>query len=384
MAKGNIIQGQASGKLGDSVLMVRNGQQLARVYTTSGARAGKQASEAARIQRVKFGSASNQWSLYKYVCTRMFRKGRKTTQSDYNYFVKRNNQLLPYLTKQENADGVHLLQPGQFSEGNLGRIELVHTANPSATGTMPLVSISDLNAPLSSAIAFDSKMSTVKTRLAEVYPAARKITYLFSLPSEVTIEEEGISFVSQFVSHNIVVVDLYEEIVKGENTQTLKEYFVAHLDNSKLKAVFSAQGAHSFASGSSMVRLFADEGVDVSFTSSLGILMFATDDLASDCYSTILQDSSIPTSVGAYALWAGYRTQEALRVAADSYGYQSGVMRDNIASAGDELTERAYAYINKVKTIDKELAEQLEKSVKEEGVNLRSVRKITTQEEEKK
>lgn len=382
MSRGNILQGQASGKLGDTVLMVRNGKQLARVYTTSGARSGESASEAARIQRVKFGSASNQWSLYRYVCTRMYRKGRKSNQSDYNYFVKRNSELLPYLTKTENADGVHVLMPGQFSEGSLGRIELVHSSNPSASGASALVSVSDLNATLDQFVAMDSPMSTFKSALASAYPNARKITYLISIPSEVEIAEEGVLFVSQFVTHSTVIIDLYNEVTPGENSQTVVEYFANHVSDAKLKAAFSLQDTHAFAQGSTLLKLCADEGVDASYVANIGVLVFATDDLASDCYTTILQDTSIPSTVGAYALWAGYRTQSALRVAADSYGYQSGVMRDDIASVGDDLATQQLAYVAKLRSISKELADEMEAELAKVPATARVVRKAVEPKDE--
>lgn len=362
--------------------MVRNGKQLARVYTTSGARSGESASEAARIQRVKFGSASNQWSLYRYVCTRMYRKGRKSNQSDYNYFVKRNSNLLPYLTKMENADGVHVLMPGVFSEGNLGRIELVHTSNPTASGTSALVSVSDLNATLPQVVASNSQMSTLKSALASAYPNARKITYLISIPSEITIEEEGVSFISQSIAHNAIVIDLYNEVAPGENSQTVAEYFAGHVSDAKLKEAFSLQGSHAFAQGSRLMKISPDEGVDANYVANLGILVFATDDLASDCYTTILQDTSIPSTVGAYALWAGYRTQSALRVAADSYGYQSGVMRDDIASVGDDLTAQQLAYVAKLRSISTELADEMEAELAKVPATARQVRKVVEPKDE--
>lgn len=384
MSKGNIIQGQASGKLGDTVLMVRNGQQLARVYTKAGARSGSDASEAARIQRVKFGASSNQWSLYKYVCTRMFRKGRKSNQSDYNYFVKKNSTLLPYLTKAENADGVHVLMPGQFSEGNLGRIELVHSSKPSATGSNPLVSVSDLNSTSTSQVHTQASLSALKASLAGRFPNARKVTYLLSIPSEVQIEEEGVSFVSQYITHNTVIIDLYNEIEPGENSVKVNAYFANHVSDMKLKAAFSAQGSHIFLNSHFLLQMFADEGVDANFVANLGILVFATNDIASDCYTSILQDTSIPSTVGAYALWAGYRTQSSLRVAADSYGYQSGVMRDDIAAVGDDLSTQMVQYIAKIRAIDPEMAASLEKELNAGNTAARTVRKVVAPSESEK
>lgn len=376
MSQGNILQGQASGKLGDTVLMVRNGKQVARVYTKAGARSGKDASEAARIQRVKFGAASNQWGLYKYVCTRMFRKGRKTNQSDYNYFVKRNQHLLPYLSKQENADGVHVLMPGQFSEGNLGRIELVHAANHSAAAGSAILSVSDVNSSIDGSVNWTQPVSRFKDYMKTRYPNARKVTYLLSIPREITLSEEGVSFVSQYVSHFTVIFDLYSEIRVGENSETLSAYFSAAVSDAKLSAAISAQTSHAAVSSTRIFGLHNEGEIDVNYVENLAVLFFATDDIASDCYTTILQDTSVPSTVGAYSIWAGYRTQSSLRVAADSYGYQSGVMRDEIASVDDDLSVQMAQYIAKVRAIEPEMAKSLEKELNAGKTTARTVRKV--------
>lgn len=383
MASGNLIQGQGAGKLGDVVLMVRNGSQVARVYTKAGARSGDQASEASRIQRVKFGSASNQWSLYRYVCTRMFRKGRKTNQSDYNYFVKRNQHLFPYLSKTENADGVHVLMPGQFSEGSQGRIELVHLVYGTPSASTPIFQVADINSTAQSGVGYTALMRVFKEALRLRYPNARKITYLFSVPSEVSIDEEGINFISQFVTHHTVVIDLYSELTPGEDSLMIREYFSESIGDPKITAAFEASASHAIMNAQSIFSLFTGEGVDNDYIKNLGVLVFATDDNASDCYTTILQDTSIPTTSGPYSVWAGYRTQASLRIAADSYGYQSGVMRDDIASAGGDLTAQMMAYAKKIAAIDEKLAESIVKEVKNGAVQAKVVRKPTTASEDK-
>lgn len=384
MSKGNVLQGQASGKLGDTVLMVRNGQQIARVYTKAGARSGDNASEAARIQRVKFGGASNQWSLYKYVCTRMFRKGRKTNQSDYNYFVKRNNLLFPYLSKQENQDGVHVLQPGQFSEGNLGRIDLLHVVTPQATLNNYFLYVSDLNAPRVGNIFWDSTVGALKDALKLCYPSARKVTFLLSMPSSFNISEEDVVFTSQFVSHYPVIFDLYSETTTGENAEEVSDFVSERVSDTVVKQTIGLMKHNQFMWHGSFFYFTNVEGVDMNYMQNLAVLVFATDDNASDCYTTILQDTSIPSAFGPYAVWAGYRTQNSLRIAADSYGYQSGVMRDEIASIGDDLTEQMQQYVSKVRSLDKDAAVSIEKHVKSAGATATVVRSVVATDEKSK
>lgn len=381
MSKGNILQGQASGKLGDTVLMVRNGQQLARVYTMSGARSGSSASEAARIQRVKFGGGSNQWSLYRYVCTRMYRKGRSSRQSDYNYFVKKNSLLLPYFTKDENTAGVHVLQPGQFSSGSLGRIELVHSYDPVYVENKYNILLANSTTSLSSGVSWSSSLSTLKSALASLFPNASKVSFLISVAEEIEIEETSQSFVSQSVSHSLVVIDLYEETSSSEETVTVADYFAAKLRSDTLKEIVSSQSG-SVTSGPYLFMLRGGSQDEVNFLGKVAVLVFATDDVASDCYTTIVPEDGINPTAGCYADWAAYRTDSALKLACISYGYQSGVMRDDIASVGNDLSQAVTAYASRLASVDADLKDSFLKSIGD--INAVSAKKVVKQDVEKK
>lgn len=366
MSQGNIIQGQASGKLGDTVLMVRNGTQVARVYTTSGARSGDAASFAARLQRVRFGSASNQWQLYRYICTRMFRKGRTTAQSDYNYFVKRNVDNLPFFTKLQNADGVCCMMPGQFSEGTLGRIELVSTySTVASTSRHQTVLIDTINTATSN-IAWTANMSVLKAELQRVYPNARKVTYLFVSTSETQISETGEEFTSQFFQHLPVIVDLYAESQPGENGKSIKQYFSDNISHAAIKALMLNQ-SDSIMRDTYSVLVRATTEEEDAVVDSLGVLLFATNDLVSECYTTILPSDSVNTVRGVYAVWGTYRTANALQVACDSYGYQSGVMRDEVAASDRDADAQVQAYTAKLRAFEPEAATAFEKEVSELG-----------------
>lgn len=384
MSKGNILQGQASGKLGDTVLMVRNGKQIARVYTTAGARSGDAASEAARLQRVKFGSASNQWNCYKYVCTRMYRKGRKTTQSDYNYFVKRNNYLFPYLTKAENADGVHMLQPGQFSEGSLGRIELVHIFRPEPTENQAMVVLSDTQSGNFSSVNWSNNLSRLKESLRKAYPNARKVTYLFSVASDLTFTEDNVNFISQQISHYPVVIDLYGEIEPGENEVTVANYFYPKIGDENISVIIETQGeGKAFCYSNAPIRIYKITDGDAQFLSRLGLLVFATNDNVSDCYSTVLPESGVDPVNGVYATWASYRSKDSLQIAADSYGYQTGVMRDFVASAGNDLEEAAANYAKVLRSVDAAAAAEYVAAIEAAGgAKARVVRSVVENQED--
>lgn len=377
MAKGNLIQGQGSGKVGDVVFMVRQGQQVSRVYTESGARSGKEASEASRIQRVKFGSASNQWSLYRYVCTRMYRSGRNSRQSDYNYFVKKNNSLLPYLTKQENASGVHVLQPGVFSEGKLGNIELVLDYNPVFSEGATSFKLHDALVGSIGQIIWEGDLSGLKAILRGAYPHARKVTYLISAVSELTLEEGATHFVSQFVKHFPVVIDLYNEITPGEDSGNIRGYFYNRIADSDIQSIIGEQSGN-ITQGNILFQLIPQTAVQNKSLERLSVLVFASNDIASEAYTTILPEDGINPTAGAYADWAAYRTNKALRVASDSYGYQSGVMRDTIASAGNDIALQVRAYAERLARVDVKASAEFLKSVGDVSqVQAKVVRKAT-------
>lgn len=362
MGKGNLLQGQGSGKVGDVVFMVRQGQQVSRVYTESGARSGKDASEASRIQRVKFGSASNQWNLYRYVCTRMYRSGKTSKQSDYNYFVKRNQHLFPYLSKQENLTGVHVLQPGTFSDGNLGRIELVSSYTPTYAEGQIAFYVHDVGISFSSGCDWSSNLSALKTALQSVYPSARKVTYLISIVEELNLAEAGISFLSQNVNHYPVIIDLYAESTQGENEMTVSAFFSSKISSSAMQALINAQTA-AIAAGPGLIHFIPRNQADVDLLGRVGILVFASDDNVSDCYTTTLPQDAVNPTAGVYAAWASYRTSSSLRIAADSYGYQSGVMRDDIAKAGNDISAQVSAYAARLAQYDEKASAAFLKSV---------------------
>lgn len=384
MSKGNILQGQASGKLGDTVLMVRNGKQIARVYTTAGARSGDAASEAARLQRVKFGSASNQWNCYKYVCTRMYRKGRTTTQSDYNYFVKRNNHLLPYLTKAENADGVHMLQPGQYSEGNLGRIEMIHTYTSAYGESGSALRLYDTQVSNMAEVKWADTLGQLKEVLKKAYPRARKITYLFSEAVDLSLTEEGVQFVSQQINHYPVIIDLYSEIAPNENNAVIKMYFGVRTGSTFLAEIIKGHGdSKGFCSSNNVIRIYAADEQEHEYLGNVALAIFATDDNVSDCYTSVLPSNAVDPTRGAFAIWSSYRSKDSLRIAADSYGYQSGVMRDQVAAAGNDMSDAVVQYASVLRQVDKAAAESYVAELEAQGgVKARQVRSLVESQED--
>lgn len=351
MSRGNLIQGQASGKLGDTVLMVRNGQQLARVYTKAGARSGEAASESARIQRVKFGGASNEWSLYRYVSTRMFRRGRSKAQSDYNYWVKRNNQLLPYLTKAENALGCKYLMPGVFAEGSLGNLPHVITYLSGTSPALDQLSVNIIGSSITGEVDWGDTVLVFKQALRDAFPNATKVTYLLAYANVVTLEADEQEYFTQAVSYHPVTFDLYKETQGTDDSKTVMEYFDDEVENDDLKQLInSVEG--QILDGSKFFFLEATTAAENALLEKVSCMIFATNDSVSDCYTTSVSSASVNPTDGAYVYWAEHRTNSALSRAAASYGYQAGVMRDEVSAWGGEIINVARDYAARLAEIN--------------------------------
>lgn len=331
MAKGNMLQGQATGKVGDIVFMVRNGQQVARVYTSAGGRSGDQASIAVRRQRVRFGAASNQYLLYRNIVRGMYRTGKSTKQSDYNFFVRENVDLLPYLTREENAAGVKCAMPGTFSRGTLGT--LIYSLTESESGGTPSqIELAMPGFSVPTTISYGDTVQTLKEALRLAFPNARKVTYSVShiVKSELTLTT-GTSYSHTF-ERGDVVFDLYEADADYPDSTTIANYFAAKAP-AALTELFRAQADNDICESGYPFWVNAVNGVDASLLNTIYVNLFATNDQVGDCYTSVLSEIIAPDSDGGLSLYSTLRTDNHRQVAEDSYGYATGVMRTNIQQA---------------------------------------------------
>ena len=328
MAKGNMLQGQATGKVGDLVFMVRNGQQIARVYTSAGGRSGDQASIATRRQRVRFGAASNQYLLYRNIVRGMYRTGKATKQSDYNYFVRENVNLLPFLTKEENAAGVKCVMPGTFSRGTLGSLgyNLVLSTPESNVVRLALTSQSGFG---DSTIANNQTVGDFKAQLKLVFPFARKVTFCMCRISKIEVGVGDTVQWSHQLSRYDVIFDLFEEDSIVSDTDYLTDYFAQYVTDPDLGALLSIEGSFTCL-GSTLIQIddSGEDAADVLGTTYINV--FATNDQVGDCYTTTMYGITAVDTDGGLDLYSRLRTDNHRQVAEDSYGYATGVMRTNI------------------------------------------------------
>lgn len=331
MAKGNMLQGQATGKVGDIVFMVRNGQQVARVYTSAGGRSGDQASIAVRRQRVRFGAASNQYLLYRNIVRGMYRTGKNTKQSDYNFFVRENVDLLPYLTREENAAGVKCAMPGTFSRGTLGNI----TQSIAMTGQSDAYTYACQMAGLVSPNShnWNAEVGVLKATLKLIFPNARKVNYCLINILRTEIDTPSGLAKSHTFERGDVVFDLFEEDPLMGDDSTIAEYFNYYAPSS-LATYFDAEldGTNMLAANQ-LFAIGSNDKIDDDVMSNLLVMVFASNDQVGDCYTTNVTAFNVPESDGGLSLYSTLRTDNHRQVAEDSYGYATGVMRTNIQQA---------------------------------------------------
>lgn len=326
-----MLQGQATGKVGDIVFMVRNGQQVARVYTSAGGRSGDQASIAVRRQRVRFGAASNQYLLYRNIVRGMYRTGKSTKQSDYNFFVRENVDLLPYLTREENAAGVKCAMPGTFSRGTLGNVTQSIQIEGTSDNYTYACKMAGLVAP--STINWDANVSNLKAALKTIFPNARKVNYCIINILRTEIETpSGLSKAHTF-ERGDVVFDLFEEDESMPDTSAIVEYFSHYCPSSLSEYFDNALDNKNMLAGSQLFTLASNDKWDDDALSNLLVMVFASNDQVGDCYTTNVSAFDVPESDGGLSLYSTLRTDNHRQVAEDSYGYATGVMRTNIQQA---------------------------------------------------
>lgn len=331
MAKGNMLQGQATGKVGDLVFMVRNGQQIARVYTSAGGRSGDQASIAARRQRVRFGAASNQYLLYRNIVRGMYRTGKATKQSDYNYFVRENVDLLPYLTKEENAAGVKCVMPGTFSRGTLGNLGYTLTFALDSS-FVPSVKLSGGQGFGTTVYNGDTLVGDFKEALKSVFPLARKVNYCLCAINKIEISlPNGLQWSHQIQRYD-VIFDLYEEDPNVADSETVADYFSYYCPHDDFANIWGGVDTFQLL-GTNLFYCKAQSDAYQDVYASLYVNVFATNDQVGDCYSTTMYDIVSVDTDGGISLYNTLRTDNHRQVAEDSYGYATGVMRTNIQQA---------------------------------------------------
>lgn len=121
MSKGNMLLGQARGRVGSLVFARRSGEQITRTYS---AQVKNPKTRAQMVQRVQWPNLVNMWRLLKpYLQKGM--QGKKANQSDFNAFMSRNISLSPaYLTKGEARAGATVLSEYIITSGTLGALQM--------------------------------------------------------------------------------------------------------------------------------------------------------------------------------------------------------------------------------------------------------------------
>lgn len=131
MAKGSLYWGQATGKLGQTVLSVTNGQQIARVYQPN---VKNPKSYPQQAQRARFATSVK---FYKHATANFFPfayEDKKKTESYYNAFM-RHNVNVSMLTMKASYDNVNYPAIGNEYMLTAGRLAELAITRPTALAT---------------------------------------------------------------------------------------------------------------------------------------------------------------------------------------------------------------------------------------------------------
>lgn len=125
MSKGSMWWGNATGKVGQTVLSVLKGQQIARAYQPN---VGNPRTEQQTLQRAKFATAVK---FYKSATLGSFKfafENKRPTESDYNAFMRVNkgSNLLVNRNGYTNPN-YPAVYPWKLSEGSLPHVDVVST-----------------------------------------------------------------------------------------------------------------------------------------------------------------------------------------------------------------------------------------------------------------
>lgn len=354
MAKGNLFLGQASRKLGSVVFYKRNGNQVSRVWTDSGARRGTDASYAARAQRVRFGALSTIWRSFAFVSTRMYRSGKKVNESDYNYFARRNWSFMPYLTKKQNELGITMPVPGVYATGRLGEIYLsmtyVHDIN---NGTVDdLIYLRDKNRSFNGSVTWDQNPMDLLTALLQIYPSATKFVYLIGVIPGTNVVDGNSVYTNGSVNWYPVILDAALGADQFTGINYIRDLFSRNINNEDFQLFFANVQLDDIINGNTIFGLHINGDEEEYHPIKIMPLLFPVNDTASDCYSVALYPGNFPTSDGPFAFWAGYRTQQAFTAAAASYGYNKDVMQTQANIFGNDVIAWDAEYLNELAVFD--------------------------------
>lgn len=354
MAKGNMLLGQASKKLGSVVFYKRNGQQVSRVWTNSGARSGSDASYPARVQRVRFGAASNEWKSFGYISTRMFKSGKKVTESDYNYFTKKNWQYLPYLTKRQNELGITMPIPGQYSQGNYGDLRLSIDFREDESISKEIYNVSIDGYYCDDAVTIGSPVKDAVAVYKSLFPFSDKVIIALGIIYGRTIKDGKGAYVNGAVLWKTVTFNLNSTDETYLNN-TIAAHITKEINDLNISGSIISRLESPFIIDTRICQIEVDWDPLEGSSFKVMPLIFVTNETANDCYSTMLLPGNFSIDNPAFAFWYAYRTQNAFDAACSSYGYSQGVMQTRAAVSDYGFLEMQSDYIKGLAKRDKEL-----------------------------
>lgn len=261
MSKGNMLLGTVAGKLGDMVMMRRNGEQVQRIYI---ARPKDAKTTAQGQQRSKLANIVRMYQCASDYFARAF-ANKTSKQSDYNAFVQRNIGRSPvvYLPKEIAQAGGGVVAPYIISDGGLQPIIVtgqgVQTRTNISVGADFEITETTTNAELTAAILANNAFIQEGDQLSYLsieqftqdgVPRLRARKYELTLSSSDAtpvldvMPEQAMSVSGGFIAHG-------EEVYSGAYAWILSRKTKDKLDVSRQNLIVTSQSLYSAYTGTS-------------------------------------------------------------------------------------------------------------------------------------
>ena len=284
----------------------------------------------------------------------MFKSGKKVTESDYNYFTKKNWQYLPYLTKRQNELGITMPIPGQYSQGNYGDLRLSIDYKEDGPNERDEYKVAIDGYNYNDTITWGFTVKDAVTAYKSLFPFADKVIIALGIIYGKTIIDGKGAYVNGAVVWKPVIFNLNSTDDTYLN-KTILKHFNDEIGDTKISGGIESSAESVFMDETYVLSISVNHLSEQASPFKLLPLVCVTNETANDCYSTMILPGNFSVENPAFVFWRMYRTQNAFDAACSSYGYSQGVMQTRAAVSDYGFLEMQSDYIKGLAKRDKEL-----------------------------
>ena len=295
MSKDNMFLGYARGKVGSVVFSRLKGQQIARAHN---AHPANPKSRPQMVQRMKLGTAV---AYYKLAVGKFFKfafEDKKTVSSDYNEFVKRNVELVPYVTRENRRSGAMPVAPLVMSSGSLAPIRVTNTVVVPTSGSYANNALIQLQ--------------NVATEFAGIDPG--EYTDVGELSQGIIDQNPNV-----FQNGDLLTLVSFRQSDPDEGILEFayEQFKLDVTSTAALSTLTSGAILNLEGTPSGLYANFGRFSSTVSTSEQFGLAIIVTRNVEGKIYAS---DSEIALNTAASTAYSSYRTEATQIAATDSYG----------------------------------------------------------------